>query len=149
MDPEKIFEEAENFFKNGQYQEAERKFTEFVELVASKRQPSDNSDDHPAFRGVDFRFKSLLTQALNNRGQIKYLRVDFDEAVEDYSAALEIDEDFAIGYYNRGQIHYRLGRFQQGIDDFNKALALQPDFPDAVLALKTATEDMQKANTKS
>ena len=42
-----------------------------------------------------------------------------------------------------------LGRFQQGIDDFNKALTLQPDFPDAVLALKTAKGDLQKAESKS
>ena len=55
------------------------------------------------------RYQALLTQAFNNRGQVKYLRVDFDEAIEDYTAALKVDSDFAIGYYNRGQIHYRLG----------------------------------------
>ena len=52
----------------------------------------------------------LLAEAYNNRGQIKYLRVDFDGAIEDYTNALKLDKNFAVAYYNRGQIHYRLGR---------------------------------------
>lgn len=53
-----------------------------------------------------------LATAYNNRGQIKYLRVDFHEAVEDYTSAIEQDSRFEIPYYNRGLIHYRLGRTQ-------------------------------------
>lgn len=53
--------------------------------------------------------KKELTDAFNSRGHIRYLWVDFDEAIEDYSAALELDPEFAVAYYNRGQIHYRLG----------------------------------------
>jgi len=51
----------------------------------------------------------MVAEAFNNRGQIKYLRVDFDEAIEDYTNAIELDKNFAVAYYNRGQIHYRLG----------------------------------------
>ena len=51
-----------------------------------------------------------LVEAYNNRGQIKYRRVDFDGAIEDYTSALKLDKNFAVAYYNRGQIHYRLGR---------------------------------------
>lgn len=51
-----------------------------------------------------------LATAYNNRGQIKYLRVDFDEAVEDYTTAIATDSCFEIPYYNRGLIRYRLGK---------------------------------------
>lgn len=51
-----------------------------------------------------------LATAYNNRGQIKYLRVDFHEAIEDYSSAIEADSQFEIPFYNRGLIHYRLGK---------------------------------------
>lgn len=50
-----------------------------------------------------------LTHAYNSRGHIRYLWVDFDEAIADYSEALKLDPNFAVAYYNRGQIHYRLG----------------------------------------
>lgn len=51
-----------------------------------------------------------LATAYNNRGQIKYLRVDFDEAAEDYTTAIATDSRFEIPYYNRGLIRYRLGK---------------------------------------
>lgn len=51
-----------------------------------------------------------LATAYNNRGQIKYLRVDFHEAVEDYTSAIQTDSRFETPFYNRGLIHYRLGK---------------------------------------
>lgn len=51
-----------------------------------------------------------LATAYNNRGQIKYLRVDFYEAMDDYTRAIEVRPSFEIPYYNRGLILYRLGK---------------------------------------
>ena len=51
-----------------------------------------------------------LANAYNNRGQIKYLRVDFEEAMEDYTSAIQTDSRFEIPLYNRGLIRYRLGK---------------------------------------
>lgn len=51
-----------------------------------------------------------LATAYNNRGQIKYLRVDFSEATEDFTAAIATDSCFEIPLYNRGLIRYRLGK---------------------------------------
>lgn len=53
-----------------------------------------------------------LATALNNRGQIKYLRVEFAAAVEDYTAAIERQPGFEVPYYNRGLVLYRLGTGQ-------------------------------------
>ena len=55
-------------------------------------------------------FYRYVSHAFNNRGQIKYLRVDFDEAIEDYTQALKLDSTFPVVFYNRGLIHYRLGK---------------------------------------
>ena len=52
---------------------------------------------------------SNVAEAYNTRGQVKYLWVDFNGAVEDYTAALRHNPEFAVAYYNRGQIHYRMG----------------------------------------
>ena len=53
--------------------------------------------------------KHLLSCAWNDRGHLKYLQVNFDDAISDYTRAIELDKDFAVPYYNRGQIHYRMG----------------------------------------
>lgn len=58
-------------------------------------------------RGCD---DSHLATAYNNRGQIKYFRVDFTEAVEDYTSAIQTDSPSETPFYNRGLIHYRLGK---------------------------------------
>lgn len=51
----------------------------------------------------------LLSCAWNDRGHLKYLQVKFDDAISDYTRAIELDKDFTIPYYNRGQVHYRMG----------------------------------------
>lgn len=53
--------------------------------------------------------KESLSLAYNERGQLKYLLVDFHGAVQDYSMAIELVRENATSLYNRGQIYYRLG----------------------------------------
>ncbi|KAF6717086.1 Tetratricopeptide repeat protein 32 [Oryzias melastigma] len=88
-----------------------------------------------------------LAAAYNNRGQIKYFRVDFYEAIEDYSSAIQADSQFEIPFYNRGLIHYRLGFFDDAKRDFQQALKLNPHFEDAKVSLQqTLLDQQQKIN---
>ena len=75
----------------------EQSFKYFTDFIKSQRALT-----HPEHRDE-------LIDAYNSRGHIRYLWVDFDEAISDYSEAIELDPKFAVAYYNRGQIHYRLG----------------------------------------
>ncbi|XP_063170968.1 tetratricopeptide repeat protein 32 [Candoia aspera] len=84
-----------------------------------------------------------LATALNNRGQIKYLRVEFYEAMDDYTSAIEAQPDFEIPYYNRGLILYRLGVFDEALKDFRKVLELNPKFEDASLSLRQTLLDKE------
>ncbi|XP_002732354.1 uncharacterized protein LOC100369804 [Saccoglossus kowalevskii] len=84
-----------------------------------------------------------LALAYNNRGQLRYLRVEFVMAVDDYSNALKHNPQFAVAYYNRGQVHYRLSRFDEAIKDMNQALKLNPHFEEAKLALDAALKDKE------
>ncbi|XP_074438018.1 tetratricopeptide repeat protein 32 isoform X3 [Larus michahellis] len=61
-----------------------------------------------------------LATALNNRGQIKYFRVEFAAAMEDYTAAIQCQPGFEVPYYNRGLVLYRLGCFDEAMKDFRK-----------------------------
>ena len=52
--------------------------------------------------------KEALSLVYNERGQLKYLGVCFDGAIQDYSRAIELCPN-AITFYNRGQVYFRLG----------------------------------------
>ncbi|NXE51790.1 TTC32 protein, partial [Casuarius casuarius] len=90
-----------------------------------------------------------LATALNNRGQIKYFRVDFAAAVEDYTAAIESQPDFEVPYYNRGLVLYRLGCFDEAMKDFRKVLELNPQFEDAALSLNQAILDKEEKQKRA
>nr|XP_008252987.1 tetratricopeptide repeat protein 32 isoform X1 [Oryctolagus cuniculus] len=90
-----------------------------------------------------------LATAYNNRGQIKYLRVDFYEAMDDYTRAIEVRPSFEVPYYNRGLILYRLGYFDDALEDFKKVLDLNPGFHDATLSLKQTLLDKEEKQRRN
>ncbi|XP_009907760.2 tetratricopeptide repeat protein 32 [Dryobates pubescens] len=85
-----------------------------------------------------------LATAFNDRGQIKYLRVEFAAAMEDYTAAIAYQPGFEVPYYNRGLVLYRLGCFDEAMKDFRRVLELNPQFEDAALSLKQAILDKEE-----
>lgn len=90
-----------------------------------------------------------LATAYNNRGQTKYFSVDFYEAMDDYTSAIEILPNFEVPYYNRGLIRYRLGYFDEALEDFKKALDLNPEFQDAVLSFKQTILDKEEKQRRN
>ncbi|MBN3301237.1 tetratricopeptide repeat protein 32 [Amia ocellicauda] len=124
-----ILKRADSELHQKHFKEAEHLYTQFIDSCA--RNKSGRVDE--------------VAVAFNNRGQIKYLRVDFYEAMEDYTSAIETKRQFDIPYYNRGLIRYRLGFYEDAEKDFRKALELNPSFEDAKLSLKqTLTDQEQK-----
>lgn len=64
---------------------------------------------------------SSLVYALYNIGYIYLSQKDFIKAIEYFNKVLEINPDFAEGYYNRGLIYIFQGRAEQGREDLSKA----------------------------
>lgn len=52
-----------------------------------------------------------MALAYNNRGLVRYLLVEFDAAIEDFTSALHLNDQLAMAYYNRGLVYYRLGKY--------------------------------------
>lgn len=92
MEPGTVQEQARELLQSSKLEECYRLLTDHIHSLEDQERDCDE-----------------LAEAYNTRGQVKYLWVDFNGAVEDYSAALKYSPDFAIAYYNRGQIHYRMG----------------------------------------
>ncbi|XP_006001169.1 tetratricopeptide repeat protein 32 [Latimeria chalumnae] len=134
-----FLEEANREFSNKNYEEAEELYTKFVTACSCVREKSGFGDKCSA---------KDLAIAYNNRGQIKYFRVDFYDAMEDYTLAIQVKEDFEVSYYNRGLIQYRLGFFDEALRNFRRVLHLNPDFTEAKLSLKQTIIDQQEKLAK-
>uniref|UniRef100_A0A3Q3KG08 Uncharacterized protein n=2 Tax=Monopterus albus TaxID=43700 RepID=A0A3Q3KG08_MONAL len=123
-----MLDHANTEFKKQNFKQAEEWYTKFISSCLQSRQCEAND----------------LAIAYNNRGQIKYLRVDFYEAIEDYTYAIHADSQFEIPFYNRGLIHYRLGFFDDAKIDFQQVLKLNPDFEEAKVSLQQTLLDQQQ-----
>ena len=77
---------------------------------------------------------------LANRGAARCDAGLEDAAVEDFTAALALEESFWLARYNRGLCLYKLRQYNAALEDFNKVLAVQPRYIDALLT-KGATLD--------
>ncbi|XP_037607492.1 tetratricopeptide repeat protein 32 [Sebastes umbrosus] len=126
-DNHQILQYAHSEYKKQNFKQAEELYTKFISSCSQSR-------------GCE---AGNLATAYNNRGQIKYFRVDFHEAVEDFTSAIQTDIRFETPFYNRGLIHYRLGFYDDAKRDFQQALKLNPDFEDAKVSLQQTLLDQQ------
>ncbi|XP_029088675.1 tetratricopeptide repeat protein 32 isoform X2 [Monodon monoceros] len=132
---------AQAHFQKGEYAEAEALYSAYVRQYACAASEGEAS-------GSKCSPEDLAT-AYNNRGQIKYFRVDFYEAMDDYTSAIEVQPNFEVPYYNRGLILYRLGYFDDALEDFKKVLDLNPGFQDAILSLKQTILDKKEKQKRN
>ncbi|XP_008822420.1 tetratricopeptide repeat protein 32 [Nannospalax galili] len=129
---------AQARFEKGEYLEAEALYSAYIRHCACA-----------ASAGVSLGSPEDLATAYNNRGQIKYFRVDFYEAMDDYTSAIEAQPSFEVPYYNRGLIRYRMGYFDEALEDFKKVLDLNPGFHDATLSLKQTILDKEEKQRRN
>ncbi|KAG1941937.1 tetratricopeptide repeat protein 32 [Pimephales promelas] len=123
-----ILQKAHDEFNSKNFKRAEEIYTQFIESCSNSR--DCNARD--------------LAIAYNNRGQVKYLRVDFYEAMDDYTSAIQINSQFEVPLYNRGLVRYRLGFFKEAESDFKRALELNPGFKDAKESLSQTLLDSEE-----
>jgi len=61
-----------------------------------------------------------------HRGMAYVAESNYSQALEDFSAALELDQENLKAYYYRGVVHYILQNYPQALEDFNRCLELNP-----------------------
>jgi tetratricopeptide (TPR) repeat protein len=60
-----------------------------------------------------------------NRGNVYFDKGQYDQAISDYTKALEIDPKMVAAYVSRGLAYKIKGQYEQGDSDFNKARDLR------------------------
>ena len=73
------------------------------------------------------RLITRLSSAYYNRGKEHENRGKFDDAIAEYTRAIEIKDDFFEAYRNRGMAYYRNGNYENAKADFDKAIEIKPN----------------------
>ena len=77
-------------------------------------------------------------------GLCEYQTEEYQPAIEDYTAALKINEKYGDAYYNRGLTWETLNKLDKAIDDYQKAIDLDPTKAHQFLAKAGALEKKGK-----
>ena len=54
-----------------------------------------------------------------------------ESAVADFSTAIKLEPNGAIGYFNRGYVYLQLGKMKEAIEDLSAAIHTNPEYADA------------------
>lgn len=80
--------------------------------------------------------------AYGNRGVAYYEIGMYREAIDDYTAAVNINHYFVPAYNNRGNAFRMLGDLDKAISDYTKAVEIRPTYADAYYNRGTALVDV-------
>lgn len=72
--------------------------------------------------------KGEKASAHNNLGLSFFEKEDFDEALAEFTKAINI-EPHSFHYNNRGLANYHIGKLEDAKADYDKAISLNPDDP--------------------
>lgn len=103
------FEEGEAQLKARDYNAAIQKFSEAIESFKTQ------NEGHPLFKVAYYK-----------RGQANFHLGTYKAAIEDYTAAIVMDAQYAEAYSARATAKYNLEDFPGVIEDVNKALEIAP-----------------------
>lgn len=101
--------------RRGRFASASRLVAEAVELAER-----DLPGEHPIHRLV----------LLGNRAQLQAMSGRTEEALADYTAAIEADPGYPDYYLDRGNLLHKLGRAGEALADYESAMRVSPPFPE-------------------
>ena len=123
--------EYKQYLDNGIYDIQDGKFKSAIENI-NKSLELKNDWEIPYF------YRAVAYQALE----------DFDEAMLDYTKAIQLNDKMTDAYYNRAKITLSRKDIQnpdieKAVSDLEKALELDPKFIDALFAMAAAQKKLE------
>ena len=162
---EQASEEGDVFYQQGDYEQAVRSYTDYLDL-----NPKDIKALYNRGRAYEemelneLAFKDFVTvleedgehlQANLSVGTHFYNKQDYQEATHFFNQAVKYHERNAQAHFLRARVYHKVGKKNEAMDGYDKAISLDSDLGEAYLyrgALKSylkrtrsACEDYQKA----
>ncbi len=78
------------------------------------------ADEHRLHRSV----------LLYNIAQVNSATRTFEDALRNYSAAIEMDPNYSEYYNERGSVYLKMGRLDEALDDYARAIQTSPPYPE-------------------
>ena len=63
-----------------------------------------------------------------NKGTAYLDQGEFDEAIEEYTEAIELDPNYTTAYHNRAFVYSEIGEYDKAIADLTKTIELDPNY---------------------
>ena len=120
-------------FEEGEPEAGDTEWTRFADNRGKKLAASkiDMNELPPSFAFLkETLIKLRQAEKLNLKGETRSSRNLFNQAVEDFSRALEISPNYVDALINRGRALARLGKFNDALIDFNHALKFEKYDPE-------------------
>ena len=86
-----------------------------------------------------------LAEAFLNRGNSRFLQGQMNEALADYTRAIDLKIDrMSAAYYNRALVYGAMGRLKEAQADLQMAIAIDPGFKEAQSELAVVNQLMAR-----
>lgn|GEM_PF-4649409 len=105
FDSEALYREANEFYRNSNYEKAKKIYKEIIE------------------RDTEF------VKAYYGLGSVYYIEKDFNTAIEFYKKAIEKNDKFAEAYEWLGNSYEKLNNYQEAVKNWEKSLEIKPNNP--------------------
>ncbi len=69
----------------------------------------------------------------NERGLAYFDKGDYDKAIIDFTRAVELNRNYADGFYNRGNVYQKQGVYDKAILDYTAAIMINPRYAKAYI----------------
>jgi putative GTP pyrophosphokinase len=73
--------------------------------------------------------RDICSLIYKHRGMAYFARSKYDEAIDDFTSALEMDGDSYKAAYYRGVVHSVMRQYDEAVDDFTQSLRINPYQP--------------------
>ena len=133
-----LFDQAFEATNGGQFAQAERYWTQILELFPNNAEIWSNRGNARASQNrlqeAIADYNEAISRAPDapdpylNRGAARENAGDFAGAIADYNRVLELDPNDAAAYNNRGNAEAGLGQWETAVQDYAQAEILAPDF---------------------
>lgn len=74
------------------------------------------------------------------RGQIYLETNKWEQAISDFSRAIELDNSYNLSFVHRGKTYWTLGMYEEAISDFSRAIELDDNVPYRLNIVERCTE---------